>query len=193
MSAGGGRRVAITGVSGHWGSEIARRLARDPRVSYVVGIDTRPPAERRRRHRLHRGRPAERADLAPPSLDRGGHRRPLRDPLVSRARQAGSLAARLQRDRDAPAPRGVRADADARAGRRAWIGRDLRLRGSRAAVLPGGRWRARCLFGPAFSATSPSSRATSRTSPAATPRSRAACCASSRRSARTWTRRSSAT
>ena len=45
MSAGGGRRVAITGVSGHWGSEIARKLARDPRVSYVVGIDTRPPAE----------------------------------------------------------------------------------------------------------------------------------------------------
>ena len=44
MASEGGRRVAITGVSGHWGSEIARRLARDPRVSYVVGIDTRAPS-----------------------------------------------------------------------------------------------------------------------------------------------------
>ena len=44
MSVGGGRRIAITGVSGHWGSELARRLARDRRVSYVVGIDTRRPA-----------------------------------------------------------------------------------------------------------------------------------------------------
>jgi len=40
----GGRRVAITGVSGHWGSELAARLARDERVEYVAGIDTRPPA-----------------------------------------------------------------------------------------------------------------------------------------------------
>ena len=39
------RRVVITGISSHWGSEIARKLARDPRVSYVVGIDTHPPAE----------------------------------------------------------------------------------------------------------------------------------------------------
>jgi UDP-glucose 4-epimerase len=44
MSAGGGRRIAITGVSGHWGSELARRLTRDSRVSYIAGIDTRPPA-----------------------------------------------------------------------------------------------------------------------------------------------------
>ncbi len=43
MSGQGGRRVAITGISGGWGSAIARRLARDPRVSYVAGIDTRPP------------------------------------------------------------------------------------------------------------------------------------------------------
>ena len=41
---GGGRRVAVTGVSGHWGSQLALRLARDPRVSYVAGIDTRPPS-----------------------------------------------------------------------------------------------------------------------------------------------------
>ena len=39
----GGRRVAITGISGHWGSELARTLSRDPRVAYIAGIDTRPP------------------------------------------------------------------------------------------------------------------------------------------------------
>ena len=38
-----GRRIAITGVSSHWGAELARRLERDPRVDYVAGIDTRPP------------------------------------------------------------------------------------------------------------------------------------------------------
>ena len=43
MSPAEGRRIAITGVSGHWGSELARQLARDPRVASVVGIDTRPP------------------------------------------------------------------------------------------------------------------------------------------------------
>ena len=43
MSAEGTRRVAVTGFAGPWGSEIARRLSRDSRVSYVAGIDTRPP------------------------------------------------------------------------------------------------------------------------------------------------------
>jgi len=43
MNDQGGRRIAITGVSGHWGSELAKRLVRDERVSYVVGIDTRLP------------------------------------------------------------------------------------------------------------------------------------------------------
>jgi UDP-glucose 4-epimerase len=38
-----GRRVAITGVSSHWGAELARRLERDPAVSYIAGIDSRPP------------------------------------------------------------------------------------------------------------------------------------------------------
>jgi UDP-glucose 4-epimerase len=37
-------RVVITGVSTHWGSELARRLERDPRVESVVGIDMREPA-----------------------------------------------------------------------------------------------------------------------------------------------------
>ncbi len=38
-----GRRVVITGVSSQWGSEIARRLEGDPEVSYLAGIDSRPP------------------------------------------------------------------------------------------------------------------------------------------------------
>ena len=38
-----GRRVAITGVSSHWGVELARRLERDPAIEYIAGIDDRPP------------------------------------------------------------------------------------------------------------------------------------------------------
>jgi len=40
----GPRRVVITGVSSHWGAELARRLERDPGIEYVGGIDSRPPA-----------------------------------------------------------------------------------------------------------------------------------------------------
>jgi UDP-glucose 4-epimerase len=39
-----GRRVVITGVSSHWGTELARRLERDPDVSYLAGIDSVAPA-----------------------------------------------------------------------------------------------------------------------------------------------------
>lgn len=39
-----GRRIVITGISSHWGSELARRLERDPAVELVAGIDTEPPA-----------------------------------------------------------------------------------------------------------------------------------------------------
>jgi UDP-glucose 4-epimerase len=39
-----GRRVLITGVSGFWGCELARRLERSPEIEYVAGLDTRPPA-----------------------------------------------------------------------------------------------------------------------------------------------------
>ncbi len=39
----GGSRVVITGVSTHWGADLARRLARDPDVESVIGIDMRPP------------------------------------------------------------------------------------------------------------------------------------------------------
>ena len=38
-----GRRVAITGISSHWGVELARRLERDPGIDYLAGIDSRPP------------------------------------------------------------------------------------------------------------------------------------------------------
>ncbi|MDX6583736.1 MAG: UDP-glucose 4-epimerase [Solirubrobacterales bacterium] len=38
-----GRRVAITGISSHWGVELARRLERDPAIEYIAGIDDRPP------------------------------------------------------------------------------------------------------------------------------------------------------
>src|SRR5215212_9702355 len=39
-----GRRVLITGVSGYWGTELARRLERSPDVEYIAGLDVRPPA-----------------------------------------------------------------------------------------------------------------------------------------------------
>jgi UDP-glucose 4-epimerase len=44
-----GRRVLITGVSGYWGSELARRLERLPEIEYIAGLDSRPPAGSLRR------------------------------------------------------------------------------------------------------------------------------------------------
>ena len=41
-----GRRVLITGVSTRLGTELARRLERDPTVDYVAGLDVRPPRAR---------------------------------------------------------------------------------------------------------------------------------------------------
>ena len=38
-----GRRIVITGISTHWGTELARRLERDARIDYLAGIDTEPP------------------------------------------------------------------------------------------------------------------------------------------------------
>ena len=37
-------RVVITGISSRWGTELARRLERDPSIEYIAGIDTVPPA-----------------------------------------------------------------------------------------------------------------------------------------------------
>jgi UDP-glucose 4-epimerase len=39
-----GGRIVITGISGHWATELARRLERDPEIGFVAGIDTSPPA-----------------------------------------------------------------------------------------------------------------------------------------------------
>jgi UDP-glucose 4-epimerase len=41
-----GRRVLITGVSTRLGTELARRLERDPSVEYIAGLDVRPPRAR---------------------------------------------------------------------------------------------------------------------------------------------------
>jgi UDP-glucose 4-epimerase len=39
-----GRRVVVTGIASHWGTELARRLERDQGIDYIAGIDTRPPS-----------------------------------------------------------------------------------------------------------------------------------------------------
>jgi UDP-glucose 4-epimerase len=39
-----GRRILITGIASHLGTELARRLEADPEVEYVAGLDTRKPA-----------------------------------------------------------------------------------------------------------------------------------------------------
>ena len=41
-----GRRVLITGIATRLGTELARRLERDPSVDYVAGLDVRPPRAR---------------------------------------------------------------------------------------------------------------------------------------------------
>ena len=130
-----GRRVVIVGVASHWGQELARRLARDPSIDYLAGIDIEPPSGGPRAHGLHRGRHPQPAALPAAARHRGGHDRPLRDPLVSRAGQAGAGPPRRQRDRHAPAPRRLRADPDPRAARRPRLGGDLRLRGGDAVLL----------------------------------------------------------
>ena len=39
-----GRRVVIVGIASHWGTELARRLEREPGVEYLAGIDSAEPA-----------------------------------------------------------------------------------------------------------------------------------------------------
>ena len=59
-----GRRVLITGVSGFWGTELARRLERDPEFEYIAGLDVRPPAADLRRTEFIR------ADIRNPLLSK---------------------------------------------------------------------------------------------------------------------------
>jgi UDP-glucose 4-epimerase len=61
-----GRRVLITGVSGFWGTELARRLERLPEFEYIAGLDVRPPA----------------ADLARTEFIRADIRNPLLSKLL---------------------------------------------------------------------------------------------------------------
>jgi UDP-glucose 4-epimerase len=39
-----GKRVVITGIASHWGTELARQLERDPSIDFIGGIDTSEPA-----------------------------------------------------------------------------------------------------------------------------------------------------
>lgn len=39
-----GRRIAIAGIASHWGTELARRLALEPGVGEIIGIDSVAPA-----------------------------------------------------------------------------------------------------------------------------------------------------
>ncbi len=38
-----GRRILITGISSHWGRELARALEADPEIDFICGLDTRRP------------------------------------------------------------------------------------------------------------------------------------------------------
>ena len=170
------------------------RLERDPAVDVPRRDRQRAARGGARADGLHRGRhPQRRCSPACCPATRGGHGRPLRDPLVPRAGQAGAGPARRQRHRHAAAPCRLPADRDPQAawssaGRpRSTAARARRRRSSRR------RWRGRCRCAPASSAMPPSSRRTSTTSPAAIRRSSAACSATSPRSGRSSTRRWSGT
>src|SRR4026209_2173433 len=118
-----GRRILIAGVGTHWGTELALRLERDPGVEHVIGLDTTPPLAQ-----LERTEFLE-ADIRNPLLARplattgAASRAPPRPPAppgLPRVPGAGEAAAgppRHQRDRHPPAPRRLRADGVAGAGR----------------------------------------------------------------------------
>ena len=130
-----GRRVLITGVSGYWGTELARRLERSPEVEYIAGLDVRPPAadlERTEFIRADIRNPLISKLLPQTEVDTVVHCDVLLAPEPGKAPRA---APRHQRDRLAPAARGVREDGDRAHDRRARLGRDLRRRAERARVL----------------------------------------------------------
>ena len=166
MSAG--RRVVIIGVSSHWGAELARRLERDPG------------------DRLHR---RDRQPAAPAELERTEFiEADIRSPVLSRllpATEADTVVhcgilwypepgrpARALHDINVIGTLQLLAACERhralRARDRPRLGGDLRLRGRRRRRSSPRTWPGRSRCAPAFSATSPSSRSTSRTSPAAT-------------------------
>ena len=106
-----GRRVLITGVSGYWGTELARRLERSPRGRVHRRARRAAAGRRPGAHRVHPRRHPQPADREAAAADGGGHRRPLRRAARARAGKGAGAAARHQRDRLAAAARGVREDA----------------------------------------------------------------------------------
>ena len=176
------RRVAIVGISDHWGTELARRLERDPAHRL----------HRRDRHDRPRGEPrAHRfieADIRNPVIARL-----LASTEVDTIVHCGIVWYPDPESRPAPfttSTSSARCSCSPPASEPTTLER-LVVRGSAAiygcegaAPLIFREEMARsCRCGRASSATSASSRTTSTTSPAATPSSPAACCASSPRSA----------
>ena len=87
-----GRRVLITGVASHLGTELARRLETDPEVEYIAGLDYAAAARRARAHRVHRGRHPQPDDRQADPADRGRHRRPQPDHPPAGRRHVASRA-----------------------------------------------------------------------------------------------------
>ena len=130
-----GRRVLITGVSGYWGAELARRLERSGEFEYIAGLDVRPPPADLERTEFIR------ADIRNPLVvdadtpNRRRHRGALGRPAGAGARQGGQAASRHQRDGVPSAPGGLREGGHGAHHHRAGLGCDLRRRAERARVL----------------------------------------------------------
>ena len=177
-----GRRVLITGVASYLGTELARRLERDPEIEYVAGLDTRPPQARLERTDFIEADIRNPRDHEADPADRGRHRRPQPDRAPAGPAHVAAGDARHQRDRLAPAAR-ARASARRRCARSSSAARPASTAPSRRRRSSSPRrWRGSTRCARASSATSARSRTTSRPTRAATRTSPARCCATSRRS-----------
>src|SRR3954449_7617935 len=158
-----GRRILITGIASYLGTELARRLEQDPDVEYVAGLDTRKPRASLERTEFIEAdirNPVIAKLIAPTRVDTLVHnqivRRPPAEPQANDAaprrhdpphpdrpppRRGARLAAqgaRHQRDRLAPAAGRVREGGHRPRDRDPRLGRHLRRRAGRPAVLQGG-------------------------------------------------------